>query len=75
MPDATVLLDVTAEHADERRDPRVADRIEREPIEFHRNVVAAYEERARPRQRPVVRVDGTGDAGRGRRARARGARV
>ncbi len=45
VPDATVL------HRGHRRaggrrgsDPRVADRFEREPIEFHRKVIAAYED-------------------------------
>ena len=61
-PDATVLLAVTAEQAAERRDPGSADRIEREPIEFHRNVIAAYEDVLASGNGRLVRVDGTGDA-------------
>jgi dTMP kinase len=61
-PDATVLLAVTAEQAAERRDPGAADRIEREPIEFHRNVIAAYEDVLASGNGRLVRVDGTGDA-------------
>jgi dTMP kinase len=63
QPDATVLLAVTAEQAAARRDPGVADRIEREPIEFHRNVIEAYDEVLAAANGRVVRVDGTGDAG------------
>jgi dTMP kinase len=61
-PDATVLLAVTAEQAAERRDPGSADRIEREPIEFHRDVIAAYEDVLASGNGRLVRVDGTGDA-------------
>ena len=61
VPDATVLIAVTAEQADERRDPRVADRFEREPVEFHRKVIAAYEEVLASHNGRFVRVDGTGD--------------
>ena len=61
-PDATVLLAVTAEQAAERRDPGSADRIEREPIEFHRNVIAAYDDVLASGNGRLVRVDGTGDA-------------
>lgn len=61
-PDATILLAVTAEQAAERRDPGSADRIEREPIEFHRNVIAAYDDVLATGNGRLVRVDGTGDA-------------
>jgi dTMP kinase len=61
-PDATVLLAVTAEQAAERRDPASADRIEREPIDFHRNVIAAYDDVLASGNGRLVRVDGTGDA-------------
>jgi dTMP kinase len=61
-PDATVLLAVTAEQAAERRDPGSADRIEREPIGFHRNVIAAYDDVLASGNGRLVRVDGTGDA-------------
>ena len=62
QPDATVLLAVTAEQAAARRDPGSADRIEREPIEFHRSVIAAYEDVLASGNGRVLRVDGTGDA-------------
>jgi dTMP kinase len=61
-PDATVLLAVTAEQAAERRDTGHADRIEREPIAFHRNVIAAYDDVLASGNGRLVRVDGTGDA-------------
>ncbi len=61
-PDATVLLAVTAEQAAERRDTGRADRIEREPIAFHRNVIAAYDDVLASGNGRLVRVDGTGDA-------------
>ena len=61
-PDATVLLAVTAEQAAERRDTGHADRIEREPIAFHREVIAAYDDVLASGNGRVVRVDGTGDA-------------
>jgi dTMP kinase len=61
-PDATVLLAVTAEQAAERRDPGALDRIEREPIAFHRSVIAAYDDVLAAGNGRVVRVDGTGDA-------------
>ncbi|MDX6562754.1 MAG: dTMP kinase [Gaiellales bacterium] len=61
-PDATVLLAVTAEQAAERRNPGAADRIEREPIEFHRNVIAAYEDVLASGNGRLVHVDGTGGA-------------
>ncbi len=63
VPDATVLLAVTAEQAAERREPGEADRIEREPIAFHRGVIAAYEDVLATGNGRLVRVDGTGDAG------------
>ena len=75
LPDATVLLAVTAEQAAARRDPGAADRIEREPIAFHRGVIAAYEDVLAAGNGRLVRVDGTGEAERHRRARARGARA
>jgi dTMP kinase len=62
VPDATVLLALTAEQAAARRDPRAADRIEREPIEFHRRVIAAYDDVLAVNDGRLVRVDGTGDA-------------
>ena len=61
-PDATVLLAVTAEQAAERRDTGHADRIEREPIAFHRAVIAAYDDVLASGNGRLVRVDGTGDA-------------
>ena len=63
VPDATVLLAVTAEQAAERREPGTADRIEREPIAFHRGVIAAYDDVLATGKGRLVRVDGTGDAG------------
>lgn len=62
QPDATVLLAVSAEQAAARRDPDVADRIEREPMEFHRSVIAAYDDVLAGDGAGVVRVDGTGDS-------------
>ena len=73
MPDATVLLAVSAEQAAARREPGTADRIEREPLEFHRSVIAAYDDVLAADNGRLVRVDGSGDAARDRRARARGA--
>ena len=73
VPDATVLIAVTAEQADARRDPRVADRFEREPVEFHRKVIAAYEDVLASHNGRFVRIDGTGDERSHRSARARGA--
>jgi dTMP kinase len=61
MPDATVLLTVSAEQAAARRDPASADRIEREPLGFHREVIAAYED-VLSQNGGLVRVDGSGDA-------------
>jgi dTMP kinase len=61
MPDATVLLTVSAEQAAARRDPASEDRIEREPLAFHREVIAAYEE-VLSQNGGLVRVDGSGDA-------------
>jgi dTMP kinase len=62
MPDATVLLTVSAEQAAARREPGTADRIEREPLEFHREVIAAYED-VLSANGNLVHVDGSGDAG------------
>jgi dTMP kinase len=61
MPDATVLITVSAEQASTRRTPGTADRIEREPLQFHREVIAAYEQVLAPFGR-LVHVDGSGDA-------------
>jgi dTMP kinase len=63
VPDATVLLAVSAEQAEARRDPDVADRIEREPVGFHRRVIAAYDDVLASDNGRLVRVDGSGDAG------------
>ena len=63
MPDATILLQVSAEQAAERRDPDTDDRIEREPLEFHRSVIAAYDDVLAATNGRLVRVDGSGDAG------------
>jgi dTMP kinase len=60
LPDATVLLAVSAEQAAARRDPGAADRIEREPMDFHRSVIAAYDDVLAGDGAGVVRVDGTG---------------
>ena len=61
MPDATVLLTVSAEQAAARRDPGTDDRIEREPLEFHRDVIAAYED-VLSANGHLVHVDGSGEA-------------
>jgi dTMP kinase len=61
LPDATVLITVSAEQAAARRKPGTADRIEREPLEFHREVIAAYEQVLAPIG-GLVHVDGSGDA-------------
>jgi dTMP kinase len=61
MPDATVLLTVTAEQAAARRDRERDDRIEREPLDFHRRVIAAYED-VLSQNGGLVHVDGSGDA-------------
>jgi dTMP kinase len=63
LPDATVLVAVTAEQAEARRDPASEDRIEREPIAFHRQVIAAYEDvLAAGDDFHLVRVEGAGAA-------------
>jgi dTMP kinase len=62
QPDATVLLAVSAEQAEARRDPGSADRIESEPIDFHRRVIAAYDDVLASSNGFLVRVDGTGDS-------------
>jgi dTMP kinase len=62
VPDVTVLLAVSAEQAEARRDPGAADRIEREPAAFHRSVIAAYDDVLGSGNGRLVRVDGTGDA-------------
>ena len=62
-PDATVLLAVSAEQAASRRDRDSDDRIEREPLAFHRDVIAAYEDVLASGNGRLVRVDGSGDAG------------
>ena len=61
MPDATVLLTVSAEQAAARRESGTDDRIEREPLEFHREVIAAYED-VLSANGGLVHVDGSGDA-------------
>ena len=61
MPDATVLLTVSAEQAAARRDREHDDRIEREPLDFHRRVIAAYED-VLSQNGGLVHVDGSGDA-------------
>jgi dTMP kinase len=62
VPDVTVLLAVSAEQAEARRDLGAADRIEREPAAFHRSVIAAYDDVLGSGNGRLVRVDGTGDA-------------
>jgi dTMP kinase len=62
LPDATVLLGVSAEQAASRVDLGAGDRIEREPLEFHRSVIAAYDDVLASDNGRLVRVDGTGDA-------------
>jgi thymidylate kinase len=57
-----VLITVSAEEAAARRDPGSDDRIEREPLEFHRKVIAAYEDVLSASGR-LIHVDGGGDAG------------
>jgi dTMP kinase len=63
LPDATVLLTVSAEQAAERRDPGTDDRIEREPLAFHRDAIAAYDAVLADGGHNLVRVDGSGEAG------------
>ena len=62
MPDATVLLTVSAEQAAARRDREHDDRIEREPLDFHRRVIAAYDDVLVARTAASSHVDGSGDA-------------
>ena len=62
LPDATVLLAVSAEQAAARRDPGSDDRIEREPLEFDRSVMAAYDDVLAAENGRLARVDGSGDA-------------
>jgi dTMP kinase len=60
-PDLTLVLDVSLEESEARRQGRGADRIERAGTEFHQKVVRAY--RLLPQtERNVELISGAGDA-------------
>jgi dTMP kinase len=61
-PDVTFLLSVPVENGLERlaRAGKKADRVERESIDFHKSVAAAYERLAAAEPRRITRLDATG---------------
>jgi dTMP kinase len=62
-PDLTVYLALPVEEAVSRARSGGADRIEGEPLEFHRRVIAGFEAIAAAEPERVLRVDASGDAG------------
>ena len=59
VPDRTYLVAVPPGTAISRRSGRAADRLEREPADFHAAVAAAYDRLAREEPARWLRVDGT----------------
>jgi dTMP kinase len=61
IPDLTIVLDIDRATARARLgDRRLRDRMEEEPEEFHRRVIAAYREFAQREPNRVVMIDGRG---------------
>src|SRR6185295_3462191 len=65
VPDITFVLDVDAATAESRmqREPRKADRMERQPEEFYERVREGYRELATHEPKRVVLIDALGDVG------------
>ena len=63
VPDITFLLDVDAATAESRmqREPRKADRMEQQPMEFYERVRKGYRELAAHEPNRIVLIDGSGD--------------
>lgn len=63
VPDVTFVLDVDAATAQlrMRREPRKADRMEQQPVEFYERVCEGYRELATYEPKRVVLIDGSGD--------------
>jgi dTMP kinase len=63
VPDVTFVLDVDAATAQlrMRREPRKADRMEQQPVEFYERVREGYRELATYEPKRVVLIDGSGD--------------
>jgi dTMP kinase len=64
VPDVTFVLEVDAATAESRmqREPRKADRMEREPVEFYERVRDGYREVATREPERIVLIDGSRDA-------------
>jgi dTMP kinase len=63
VPDVTFVLDVDAATAQlrMRREPRKADRMEQQPVEFYERVREGYRELATYEPKRVVLIDGSAD--------------
>jgi dTMP kinase len=63
VPDVTFVLDVDAATAQlrMRREPRKADRMEQQPVEFYERVREGYRELATYEPKRVVLINGSGD--------------
>jgi dTMP kinase len=63
VPDITFVLDVHAATADSRmrREPRKADRMEQQPVEFYERVREGYRDLAAHEPERIVMIDGSGD--------------
>jgi dTMP kinase len=63
VPDVTFVLDVDVATAQlrMRREPRKADRMEQQPVEFYERVREGYRELATYEPKRVVLIDGSGD--------------
>ena len=63
VPDITFVIDTDAETARSRmQQPRRADRMEQQPLEFYEQVRQAYRELAAREPNRIVLIDGSGDA-------------
>jgi dTMP kinase len=63
VPEITFVLDVDAATAESRmqRQPRKADRMEQQPVEFYELVREGYRELAAHDPKRIVMIDGSGD--------------